>query len=169
MSTRSLIHLPLALLLLPLRLAAEPPSPTAAPGILLTITGVGSQPVTMTAADLAALPRATVKAKEGDKEALFGGVPLGKVLEKAGAPSGSAMHGPNLASYLVVEARDGYKVVFALPELDASYTDHVVLLADRRDGKPFPEAEGPLFLVVPGDKRPSRWVRQVTALRLGHP
>ena len=37
----------------------------------------------------------------------------------------------------------------------------VVLLADRLDGKPLAKGAGPYRLVVPGDKRPVRWVKQV--------
>jgi hypothetical protein len=69
--------------------------------------------------------------------------------------------------YLVVEAADGYRAVFALPELDPLFTDRVILLADRRDGKSLSEREGPLRIIVPGEKRPARWVRQVVALKVG--
>ena len=51
--------------------------------------------------------------------------------------------------YLLVEAADDYRVVFALPELDPAFTERVILLADRRDGQPLAAAEGPLRLVVP--------------------
>jgi hypothetical protein len=40
-------------------------------------------------------------------------------------------------------------------------------LVDRCDGKPLSAQEGPLRIVVPGEKRHSRWVRQVVALRIG--
>ena len=66
-----------------------------------------------------------------------------------------------MALYLLVEAADGYRVVFALPELDPAFTERVVLLADHRDGQPLTPAEGPLRLVVPDEKRQARWVRQV--------
>ena len=65
-----------------------------------------------------------------------------------------------MALYLLVEATDGYRVVFALPELDPAFKDRAGLLADRRDGQPLAAAEGPLRLVVPGEKRHARWVRQ---------
>lgn len=71
-----------------------------------------------------------------------------------------------MSLYLLVEAADGYRVVFALPELDAAFTDRKVYLATRRDGKALTDKEGPFRIVVPDDKRPARWVRQVTALRI---
>jgi len=42
-----------------------------------------------------------------------------------------------------------------------------VLLADKRDGKPLSADEGPIRIVVPGEKRQGRWVRQVQELRIG--
>jgi hypothetical protein len=68
--------------------------------------------------------------------------------------------------YVLVEARDGYAAVFALPEFDAGFTDRVILLADHRDGHPLDTVEGPLRLVVPGEKRRARWVRQVTDIEV---
>jgi hypothetical protein len=41
-----------------------------------------------------------------------------------------------------------------------------VLLADKRDGQPLPQANGPYQIIVPQEKRPTRWVRQVTALQI---
>lgn len=45
-------------------------------------------------------------------------------------------------TFLVVDAADGYRAVFALPELDRAFTDRIILLADRREGKPLAEKEG---------------------------
>jgi hypothetical protein len=43
-------------------------------------------------------------------------------------------------------------------------TDRVVLLADTKDGQPLPTREGPFRIIVPDEKRPARWVRQVRAV-----
>lgn len=72
-----------------------------------------------------------------------------------------------MALYLVVEASDGYRAVFAMPELDPAFSDRVILLADRRDGRPLPDQAGPLQVIVPGEKKHARWVRQVIRLRIG--
>jgi hypothetical protein len=74
---------------------------------------------------------------------------------------GEKLRGSNILLYLLVEAADSYRVVFALPELDPAFTERVVLLADHRDGQPLTTAEGPLRLVVPDEKRQARWVQQV--------
>jgi Domain of unknown function (DUF4440)/Domain of unknown function (DUF3471) len=76
-------------------------------------------------------------------------------------PGGSDLHGRYLQYYALAQAEDRYSVVFALPELDPAYTDKTVLVAWARDGQPLPDGEGPLEIVVPDDKHPSRWVRQL--------
>jgi hypothetical protein len=57
-------------------------------------------------------------------------------------------------------------VVFALAELDPGLGGRSVLLADRRDGSPLGPTEGPLRLVIPDEKRPARWARQVRTIRI---
>jgi hypothetical protein len=79
---------------------------------------------------------------------------------------GDSLRGKRLSSYLLVEAADGYRVVIALPELDPGFTDRVILLADNADGHPLDSKEGPFRIVIPGEKRMARWVRQVIALKV---
>ena len=54
---------------------------------------------------------------------------------------------------LLIEAADGYKVLFALAELDPDFAPREIILADTRDGKPLDAKEGPFRVVVPGDKK----------------
>ena len=116
-----------------------------------------------TAAEVAALPHAEVRATEHGGTSTFSGVPLDSLLRRAGVPVDS-VRGRRVADYVVVLAADGYRAVFSLAELDPGLGGRAVLVADRRDGQPLGAAEGPLRLVVPGDGRPTRWVRQVTTL-----
>jgi len=92
---------------------------------------------------------------------------LVEILAKAGVPFGKDLRGKAMVFYVVAEAADGYRAVFALPELDPTYSDRVILLADHRDGRPLSAKEGPLQIVVPGEKKHARWVRQVITLRVG--
>ncbi len=134
---------------------------------LLTVSGEVEHPITLGNSDLAKLPHRQVQVKDHDGVSVtFAGVPLVEVLQQAGAPLGQKLHGPNMAIYLLVEAADGYRAVFALPELDPTFTDRLVLLADSRDGKPLKASEGRLRLVVPDEKRQARWVRKVIGLRI---
>jgi DMSO/TMAO reductase YedYZ molybdopterin-dependent catalytic subunit len=145
-----------------LLLGESTPPPASAGEVVFRVGGDVERPQQWTMDDLAALPRREVRARDRDgKEATFAGVALVDLLRLAGVPLGQELRGPHLATYLLIEAADGYRVVFALPELDPAFTDREVLLADRRDGQPLAAAEGPLRLVVPGEKRHARWVRQV--------
>ena len=133
--------------------------------VTLSVSGEVARPLKLSAADFAKLSRRTVRAKDhSGKESTYEGTPLIEVLQLAGVTLGESLRGKNLALYLVVEAADGYRAVFALPELDPAFTDRVILIADRKDGNPLAAAEGPLRIVIPDEKRQARWVRQVTSL-----
>ena len=65
------------------------------------------------------LPRQTVKTNDpAGTPASYEGVSLAEVLRAAGVTLGKDLKGPLLASCLVVQAADGYRVVFSLPEID---------------------------------------------------
>jgi DMSO/TMAO reductase YedYZ molybdopterin-dependent catalytic subunit len=148
--------------------ASSKASARTAPPALIQVSGEVSHPLALSAADLAKLKHQTVRAKRHDGvESQFEGVPLVDILAQAGVPVGNNLRGPAMALYLVVEASDGYRAVFALAELDPAFTDRVVLLADRRDGQPLSARDGPLQIVVPGEKKHARWVRQVIKLKVG--
>jgi hypothetical protein len=122
--------------------------------------------VNISAAEIAALPRQETSVEDHGRRVKFEGVPLRLVLNKAGVALGNSLHGKRLSSCLLVEAADGYRVVIALPELDPGFTDRVILLADREDGHPLDSKQGPFRIIVPGEKRMARCVRQVTVLKI---
>jgi hypothetical protein len=138
----------------------------------LTVVNEKGKKTALSPEAFAKLPRQTVKVKnqKGDPVS-YEGVALAEVLRAADVTLGKDLRGPLLANFLLVEAADDYRVVFALPEVDPDLTDKVVLLADHKDGKPLAADEGPYRVVVPDDKRPSRWVKRVTRLgvRAGAP
>ena len=138
--------------------AAEP-----APTLRVVVDG---KPVVFDRAALAGMPhiRVTAAAHE-DPPAQWSGVGLDELLRRAGAPLDQPLRGRVLARYVRVTAADHYQAVFALAELDPSMARTPVLLADARDGQPL-AADGPLRLVVPGDKRAARWVRGVVAIEV---
>ena len=133
----------------------------------LRIDGAVEQPLTFHASDLAALPRQTLRVRDHDgREDVFEGVALVELLQRAGVPLGKDLRGDRMVTYVVVGAADGYRVVLALPEIDPAFSDRLILLADRRDRQPLSPKEGPLRLIVPGEKRQARWVRRVTAVTI---
>jgi len=131
----------------------------------VTVGGEVITPLTLTAADLTAMPRSTAVAK--DKQGTphtFSGVSLADIFKKAGVTTGRDLRGENLAKYVLVTCADNYQVVFSLAELDSSFTDRVVILADQVGGKPLPAGTGPFRIVVPGEKKPARNCFQVVSI-----
>jgi hypothetical protein len=117
-------------------------------------------------ADIETLPHVKVSTSASGASATFEGVALEAVLEKAEVEFGTSLKGSRLASCLLVEAADNYRVVIALPEVDPAFTDKQIVLAFFKDGKPLDEKEGPYRIVIPDEKRMARWVRQVTTLKI---
>lgn len=133
---------------------------------MLVVQGVDGKSVTLSASDLSKLPQQTVKITDHGTPATFEGVLLVDVLAKVAMPTGEKFHSTAASYYLLVEARDGYRAVYAWAELDSAFMDKSVYVATKRDGKPLSDKDGPFQLVAPGEKRAGRWVRQVTALRI---
>lgn len=146
--------------------------------LLLAATPAAAQPsdsllvetperrLVLTTADFAALPRDTATVSFHDDPAhVYEGVPLHALLKAAGIHADST-RGPALRMRIVIDAADGYRVVLSLAEVDPTLRDRRVLLADRVDGAPLAGNGAPFRLVLVGDPRHNRWVRQVVAIRV---
>jgi DMSO/TMAO reductase YedYZ molybdopterin-dependent catalytic subunit len=134
----------------------------APPEERLRVAVPGGTPLDLGAAEIAALPHTDVRAVDSHgKGGLFRGVDLVELLHRAGAAAGDALRGSHLRDIVRVECADGYVVAFTLAELDPELGARRVLLADALDGNPLGAEQGPWRLVVPDDKRPARWARQV--------
>src|SRR5689334_14887945 len=118
----------------------------------LTIQSETGKQIVLTRADIESLPHVRITTTS-DTPATFEGVPLKTLLEKAGVTFGETLKGKRLASCLLVEAADGYRVVIALPEIDSAFADKRVLLAFLKDGRPLGQKEGPYRVVLPDEKR----------------
>lgn len=132
----------------------------------LQVINADGHSTTVTAAQIASLPHVTVEVSDHDTPAKFEGVPLSAVLSLTGIPLGDTLRGPRLTEVLLVSASDGYHVTYALAEIEPAFAVREIILADKRDGKPLGPKEGPYRIVAPGDKRPARWIRQVTELKV---
>lgn len=132
----------------------------------LTVQTQGGKQSVLGRSDIEALPRIQVTTSASGTPSTFEGVALHSVLEKAGVEFGPTLKGKRMASCLLVEAADGYRVVMALPELDPAFTDKRIVLAFLKNGKPLDDKEGPYRIVIPDEKRMARWVRQVTTLKI---
>ena len=143
---------------------ALPATTSAQPGVV-KIAGT-PKPLTLSTADVAEMPRTSITATAHRVTGTFEGVSVRDLLTRAGVPSGQALRGAALATSVIVTGADGYRVAFGLAEFDADFTDRVAILADRFDGAPLPANSAPFRLVLSGEKRPTRWVRQVISIEL---
>ena len=117
-------------------------------------------------ADLKGMPRKTLRVDNAHskKTEVYEGVLVEDLLQKAGVPQGEQLRGPAMATYVLVEAADNYRVIFSLAEFNSSFQDSEIIVADTMDGAPIPAALGPFRLVAPHEKRPARWVEMVKSL-----
>jgi hypothetical protein len=113
---------------------------------LLQVTGDVKQAVTLTADDLAKMPRASIRTTSNGIDTVYEGVWVHEVLKRAGVPQGAELRVKALASYVLADAQDGYQVVFSLGELDPAFIDNQILLADTANGKPLFGAQGPVSI-----------------------
>jgi hypothetical protein len=101
----------------------------------------------LTAAQIAALPRTRVTISDHGVKATFEGTELTNLLAMVGVPSGEKLRGKELT--------------------DPAFAERKIILADQRDGKPLSEKEGPFRVIVEGERRQARCVRQVTRIVVG--
>ena len=151
----------------PLSLAQQPAPAKATTGPSeFKLGGAVTTPLTVTVEDLKKMPRKTLRIENphAKRTEVYEGVPLEALLQKAGVPQGEQLRGPAMATYVLVEAADNYRVVFSLAELDSGFLDSEVLMADTMDGVALAPDQGPFKLVAPHEKRPARWVKMVKSI-----
>ena len=131
----------------------------------LTVGLLDRSPQVMERSDIAKLPHKTVKIRDySGKPSVYSGVPLEELLEHMGAVFGKEWRQANLGSIVLVESVDQPSVLFAMAEFDTTLTNKRILLADAKDGRPLTAPEGPFRILVPDEKEPTRWVKQVWAI-----
>lgn len=132
-----------------------------------TIETEVSKPLKITLEDLLKMEQHEVETKNMDGQSnIYKGVLLSDILGLAGVPLGKELKGENMAKYLLIEAKDGYKVVFSLPEIAPEFTDQIFILAYEADGKPISDGVGPFQLIVHHEKKRARWVKEITNMKV---
>ena len=151
--------------------AIAPPSPaqvTVNSG-QLSVTGDVQKSLSLSLDDLRHQPRTSVTVPndhQAGAQDVYEGVSLAALLKQAGVPQGSQIRGAVLATYLVAEGADGYRVIFSIAEVDSDFQDSGIIVADTMNGAPLADKSGPLKLVVPHDKRPARSVRMLQSIKV---
>jgi hypothetical protein len=130
--------------------------------VTLTVDGKAT---TLSVAELQAMPQKTVNVHNEHTKAdeTYTGVLLGDLLAKYGLPVSQATHRKMLRSYLMAEGTDKYWVLYSVTEVEGSEHNSEVIVATSMNGKPLGE-DGQLKLVDSADKKPQRWVRNLTAI-----
>jgi precorrin-4/cobalt-precorrin-4 C11-methyltransferase len=156
--------------------AEEPPSgpPASQPPCqrVLLVRNEAGRTTTVTPAEFAKLPQATLQEKlpYSDEQGTYEGVLLHEVLRAAAVgftdPENPVKKLPASmrTAYVLVEAADGYQVVFSIPEIHPDLGGRAVLLAHRVNGGPLEAKAAPYQVIVPGSDLRSRWIRQVTRI-----
>lgn len=134
---------------------------------IIQVIGEVMKPLWLSLEDLEKMNVHEVTVKDRDEQSrTFKGVALVDLLREAGVTLGRDLRGENLTKYLIMQAADGYEVIYSLAEVDSEFSDSMVLLAFQMDGKPLPAGEGPFRIVAPEDKRPARWIRELRVIKV---
>ena len=97
---------------------------------------------------------------------VYHGRPLLDVIEKAGIDTRSmAGQRKTAPAIIVVRSRDGYTAVFSMGELLMHRADPRVFLVSETAAGPLPESEGPVRLIVHGDRVRSSYALKDVELR----
>jgi hypothetical protein len=141
--------------------------PAAVEGSLALTADPYHDPVMLSSSDFHALPHVTITVHNGHTNAseTYSGVPLATLLTKVNAPLAKGLRGEAMTSYVMATGSDGYSVALSLAEVDPSFHEGQVIVADARDGQPLGKS-GPFQLIVSNDKRPARWVHNLETIAL---
>jgi hypothetical protein len=121
--------------------------------------------IAITPENFRALPHVDVKVHNSHRnvDETYSGVLLATLLAKVNAPMGKDLRGETMTTVVLAGGTDGYAVALSLAEADPDFHANQILVADLLDGKPLGK-NGPFQLVVPDDKRPARWVRNLNSI-----
>jgi hypothetical protein len=132
--------------------------------LVLTIDGKATQ---LSVSDLQSLPQKTITVLNEHTKAheTYTGVLLSDLLAKYGFAVGQPTHQKMLHSYIKAEGTDKYWVLYSVTEVEGSEHLADVIVATALNGKPLGD-DGQIKLVASAEKRPQRWVRNLSAITL---
>jgi len=135
------------------------------PSTQLSIRGLDGKSTTLTPEDIAAMPHKSVSVFNHHSKAneTYSGVPLADLLGKVGVPLGESVRGKLFLTGVIAEGTDHYGVLYSLAEIDPSIHAGDVIVADSVDGRKL-GSDGAFKIVSTEEKRPARWVRNLTSI-----
>jgi hypothetical protein len=130
--------------------------------LVLTLDGKAT---TLSISELSAMPQTTITVhnEHTKTDETYSGVLLGALLAKYGLPVDKTTHQKMLRSYLLAEGTDKYWVLYSVTEIEGSEHNGAVIVATSMGSKPLGE-DGQFKLVDSEDKKPQRWVRNLSAI-----
>jgi hypothetical protein len=131
----------------------------------LTIRGLDGKTITLSPEELAAMPHKSVTVFNEHTKAneTYSGVALADLLAKVGVPLGEKVRGRLFMTGIVAEGTDKYDVLYTLAEVDPSIHTGEVIVADAMNGHKL-DNDGAFKIVSTEEKRPARWVRNLSAI-----
>jgi hypothetical protein len=131
----------------------------------LTITALDGKSTTFKPEDIAAMSHKSVSVYNQHTKAneTYSGVPLADLLGKVGVPLGEKVRGKLFLIGVIAEGTDHYSVLYALAEIDPSIHTGDVIVADSMGGQKL-GSDGVFKIVSTEEKRPARWVRNLTSI-----
>jgi hypothetical protein len=131
----------------------------------ISISGPAVQNTQFSGDELAKMPCLSIEVHDSHTSQLckYEDVRVSDLLSRVGVPVGDALEGKAMATYVVARAADGYSVVYSLAELDPAMNGNQIIVADRMNGTPLDKEQGSFRVIVPGEKRPARWIRMLTS------
>jgi len=136
----------------------------------VTIMSGENRQVLLTAAHLAKLPKVTVSISFGTDHGQFHGTFAGPLLwttlvdSKTVDPKSPRQH---VNEIVLITGADGYTATLALDEISPEFENKSVILAEQMNGKLL--GQNHFRLVVPGDQRGGRSVRDVVSILVKDP
>lgn len=153
------------------------PQPAPAPAATFLLGGAVDRPAKLDAAALSARPAVaqTVRYSSGSgaQTRSYVGADLWALLADAGLQADASRKNDLLSRYVLATGADGYRVVFALGELnpDFGHMGSTVASADTGAGTsaPLSAADGPFRVTAPGDVKGGRYVSNLVRLDVAAP
>jgi len=139
---------------------------SAVPSHTLTITANGKS-TTLTMDDLKAMPQRTLRVHNGhnNQDETYTGVGLDDLLAKYGISLANGNAHKVYHSYIKAEGTDKYWVLYSASELVPELHTWDSIVAIAVNGQPF-VTEGDFRMVSGGERRPARWVSNLSALTI---
>ena len=128
---------------------------------------VNGKAASLTLNEVKAMPQRTLTVRNGHSgsDETYSGVGLDDLLSKFGVTLEGAGAKRVYQSYVKATGTDHYWVLYSAAELEAGLRATDAIVALTLDGKPL-ETDGAFKLVVAGEKKPARWVRNLAALSI---